>query len=931
MDNTLRNWIWRFGEVVLDERSLELSVDGALVSLEPKALELLRVLVRRPGEVVTKDELLEAVWPGRVVTEGVLGKAVAKLRAALGDADGQLVRTAHGYGYRLVAEVRAEPLERGAEPSPLALEAGQSMGGRRNWRLQRQLGAGGHGEVWLVEHAKTHERRVFKFARDSGGLSALKREVTLFRLFQDALGERPDLASVLDWNFEDAPYFIESPFAPQGSLLDYADSLGGIGQLPLSTRLELAAQIADALAAAHSVGVLHKDLKPGNVLIHADVDATSPRAQLTDFGSARLLDPGQLEALGITRLGYTRTQDRIDGDSTSGTPLYLAPELLAGHAPTLRSDVYALGILLWQLVVGDLRRPLAPGWEREVVDTVLRADIADCIDGEPTRRLDSASTLALRLRGLDERRRQNEQSLQREAAATELSGRMARARGRRRWQLALSAALGLGLAISGVMYARLLQSQAQAIAATARAETEAAHARAVNQFLVEDLLAAVDPFEQGEGDPGIREVLERAARAIDGRFPDRPETEAAVRLMLARSFSELVALEPARTQLDAAEAVLNPLPAAELKLRLMNLRAGLLEHEGRFAEALKLLQQGAPPVQWQNTDADEGLADSALQYQLILALMQLRTGDAAAALQGYDTHVPRLRERRGPVDSVVLTAEANRGEAQLVLGDVEAAYQTLKANADVARRHYGETDLRSAYYARPLAAVALRLEKLDEAEAGLDYAQRVMSAELGATNPHTLIARGDFALLLRQRGRLDEAEALQRSMLADATAALGQAHPMVALATGNLAHILEAMGRLEEAIDIGDRALALKITAYGRDSEQFTLQSHNLARYRQKLGRWAEAEALQRDMLPVAEAVLGAEHWQLGLYRCAWAESLARLGRGAEALPLLAKGLPPMIAVFGADSPNLSAFVELQQSLLAKAEPDALPPTTTPR
>jgi len=920
MDAQTRGWRWSFGDVVLDEAALELSVAGEVVALEPKPLELLRVLVRRPGEVVTKDELLDAVWPGRVVTEGVLGKAVAKLRTALADEDGQLVRTAHGYGYRLVAEVRAEALERSAEPSPLALEPGQAVAGRRHWLLQRRLGEGGHGEVWLVEHDKTRERRVFKFARNSGSLGALKREVTLFRLFLDALGERPDLAPVLDWNFDEAPYFIESPFAPQGSLLDYADSLGGIARLPLSTRLELAAQIADALAAAHSVGVLHKDLKPGNVLIHAEQDPSAPRAQLTDFGSARLLDPGQLEALGITRLGYTRTRDRADEDSTSGTPLYLAPELLAGHAPTLRSDVYALGVLLWQLVIGDLRRPLAPGWEREVEDPLLREDIADCIDGEPARRLDSAAALAQRLRSLDLRRALQAELERRESLASELSARLARARGRRRWLLALSAVLGLGLAVSTLMYVRLQQSQALAVAAAARAESEAAHARAVNQFLVEDLLAAANPLDQGEGDPDMREVLTRAARAVDGRFPDRPDTEAAVRLMLARSFTELSAFEPARAQLDAAERLLAALPAAELKLRLLNARAGLLESEGRFAEALALLQQGPPPMQWEDVGSDDGLADAALAYRLQLALMQLRTGDAAAALQGFDTYVPKLRERRGAVDSSVLTAESNRGEAQLVLGEVEAAYATLRANADLARQHYGEDDLRSAVFARAPAGVAYRLGRLDEAEAGLDYAQRVLTAELGAGHPHSLTARGDFAVLLRERGRLEDAEAAQRAMLAEATAALGEAHPMVALATGNLAHILESAGRLEEAIEIGERALALKIAAHGRDSEQFTSQTHNLARYEQKLGRWAAAEARQREMLPVAEAVLDADHWQLGLYRCAWAESLARLGRGHEALPLLAQGLPPMIAVFGADSPNLSAFVELQQSLQTTAK-----------
>ena len=929
MDAQARGWRWRFGDVELDESALELRVGGEVVQLEPKALEVLRVLVRRPGEVVTKDELLDAVWPGRVVTEGVLGKAVAKLRAALRDDDGQTVRTAYGYGYRLVAEVRAEAVERSAEPSPLALEAGQAVAGRRHWLLQRRLGEGGHGEVWLVEHDKTRERRVFKFARNSGSLGALKREVTLFRLFLDALGERPDLAPVLDWNFDEAPYFIESPFAPQGSLLDYADGLGGIAQLPLSTRLELAAQIADALAAAHSVGVLHKDLKPGNVLIHAGDSPDAPRAQLTDFGSARLLDPGQLEALGITRLGYTRTRDRADQDSTSGTPLYLAPELLAGHAPTLRSDVYALGVLLWQLVIGDLRRPLAAGWEREVEDPLLRTDIADCIDGEPSRRLDSAAALAQRLRGLDQRRQQQADQQRRETLASELSARLARARARRRWLVALSGVLGIGLAVSTFMYVRLQQSQAELAAAAVRADSEAAHARAVNQFLVEDLLATVNPLDQGEGDPSMREVLARAARAIDGRFPERPETEAAVRLLLARAFIELFDMEAARTQLDAAEVLLAPLSADELKLRLLTSRASLLEAEGKFAEALTLLQEGAALAASASGMDGEGLSDALLAYQLTLGLLQLRTGDAASALERFQQHVPKLRERRGAFDAGVLTAEGNLGDAQLALGQLDEAYATHSANAEVARGHYGDDDLRSAIYARPAASVAVRLGKLDEAAVGLEYAQRIATSELGSTHPHTLGIRSDYAQLLGELRRLDEAEALQRSILSDMTETLGEAHPLVAQATGNLAHLLEHTGRLDEAIEIGERALALKIAAHGRESEQFVLQAHNLGRYEQRLGRWAEAERRQREMVPIAEKLMPPDHWGLGLVRCAWADSLAKLNRPDEALALLDVCLPPMHAAFGPDSPNQAGFVELQQSLQA-ADPARAAQEATP-
>ena len=407
-DGQGRAVVWTFGNVVLDGRSLELRVGGAATALEPKALEVLMVLLAHPGEVVTKDELFDAVWPGRVVTEGVLTKAVAKVRLAIGDTDQRIVRTAHGYGYRLVADVRLSAGEDCAPASAVALAAGDRVASRPNWVLVRALGEGGHGEAWLAEHAKTRERRVFKFARDSSGLAALKREITLYRLMHDTLGERPDIAQLIDWNLEDPPYFIESSHASAGSLLDWDAAIGGIAQVELPQRLRLVAQIADALGAAHGVGVLHKDIKPGNILVEFDGEGR-PNAKLSDFGSGRVLDPRRLDDLGITRLGYTHTMADANGP-TSGTPMYLAPETVAGHAPTMRSDIYALGILLWQLAVGDLRRPLTQGWQREIENELLREDIAACVDGDPDRRIADALELARRLRSFDARSAERERS-----------------------------------------------------------------------------------------------------------------------------------------------------------------------------------------------------------------------------------------------------------------------------------------------------------------------------------------------------------------------------------------------------------------------------------------------------------------------------------------------------------------------------------------
>ena len=148
--------------------------------------------------------------------------------------------------------------------------------------------------------------------------------------------------------------------------------------------------------------MLHKDVKPTNVLITEDEEG-QPKARLTDFGVGLVTDKTVLLGRDFTVTGFTDTAD--DGSRRlSGSRLYAAPEVLEGKPPTTRADIYALGVMLYQVAVGDLERALAPGWERDVADDLLRADIGVCVDGRPERRLGNALDLAERLRTREQRR-----------------------------------------------------------------------------------------------------------------------------------------------------------------------------------------------------------------------------------------------------------------------------------------------------------------------------------------------------------------------------------------------------------------------------------------------------------------------------------------------------------------------------------------------
>ncbi|HET6176004.1 MAG TPA: winged helix-turn-helix domain-containing protein, partial [Candidatus Sulfotelmatobacter sp.] len=432
--------LWRFSDCELDDLSLQLRVNGDPVELELKPLEVLQQLLLHAGEVVSKEALLDSVWPGLNVVDGSLATAVSKLRKALGDEN--VILTVPRVGYRLAVPVHSTDI---SAPTPWAaspaLQPGDPVPGREHWRLTRRLDLSSSSEVWLAEHPKTHEQRVFKFAANDARLRGLRREIAVARFLRESIGESPAFVRVLEWNLETHPYVIESEYGGS-NLTEWAQQQGGLQKIPLSTRIAVIVDVAKAVGAAHHAGVLHKDLKPANILIQSRADGTH-QVKVADFGSASLVDPARLRALGITSFGLTQTGGPRSS-SLTGTLMYLAPEVLSGHSPKAAADVYALGVMLYQTVVGDFRKPLAPGWEAGVDDPLLREDIADAACGDPARRVHSAAELVDRLRNLDRRRGEREE--QAAAARRQQAAEKRRAQVHARVPWILLAAVLLGAA-----------------------------------------------------------------------------------------------------------------------------------------------------------------------------------------------------------------------------------------------------------------------------------------------------------------------------------------------------------------------------------------------------------------------------------------------------------------------------------------------------
>src|SRR5437762_8260340 len=170
--------LWRFADYEFDELGSKLRVKGNPLELESKPLDILLQLLLHAGEVVTKEELLESVWPDVMVVDGSLATAVSKLRKAMGDDEHPVILTVPRVGYRLAVPVYCKTVAAPAGPE-LGFKAGEAVPGREQWRLSRPMDISGCSEVWLAENPKTREQRVFKFAADGARLKGLKREITV--------------------------------------------------------------------------------------------------------------------------------------------------------------------------------------------------------------------------------------------------------------------------------------------------------------------------------------------------------------------------------------------------------------------------------------------------------------------------------------------------------------------------------------------------------------------------------------------------------------------------------------------------------------------------------------------------------------------------------------------------------------------------------
>ncbi len=801
-----RRRLWKFSGAEFDEAGWELRIEGRPVTLESKPLEVLHELLLRTGEVVTKDELLDAVWPEVTVVEGSLATAISKLRKAFGERESSIIETVPRVGYRLIAKVEVESIDAPLLPR-FNFAPGDAVPGRRQWRLVRALGDSGGEDVWLAGHDKTREQRVFKFADAPDRLRALKREAALSRVVLAGLGSAAPLPALLEWNFESSPYFLE--YAHGGrDLLQWAQDAGGLTAIALDRRIAVAARIARALAAVHALGVLHKDLKPANILI--DAGGTGMIVRLADFGSGRLLHGAVLDQFGITNPGMLEVG--LDADNArSGTLAYRAPELVGDATPTIRSDIYALGLILYQLVVGDFDRALAPGWEADVPDPLLREDIAGAARGDPQLRFASADELALRLERLAERREEAAAAQRQAAHLAKQQEAEARRQQRRPWVQAAVGSLVIGLVASTAFGVYAWSQRNQAIAARALADTS-------YSFVAEDVLGSVDPARAGGADETVVEAIKRASANIDRRYPDEPGIAARLHLSLARAFYGRADFDTARAEFARSQALFA--------------KANESDSEDAALGRLALIHMNSV----------SGQPDRLEEAGLMLAAERKRLGPQA---------------ERGKIGFAFAQAEGAYG----YMADVELAEKAFRrAVAITGADPEAASPTQALKVKSSLVVTLMRLGRAAEAEP-IARAAIAESIKLrGAEHPDTLVTRQHGLNALSMIGKHDVVVRDSAPLLAAMEERLGPQHRFTLALRSTRFESFAALGRYDEAAAEAKQVWQGAAQLAGPTSHQALVGQIDYAATRCQTAQRAEGLKIAREALGSVQQAFGADY-----------------------------------------------------------------------
>jgi serine/threonine protein kinase/Tol biopolymer transport system component len=443
--------LYGFGEFRLDTQKRTLRRGQHVVPLTPKPFEVLLVLVHNAGVVITKDELMNAVWPDSFVEESNLTQTVCMLRKALGETrDQPYILTLPGRGYRFVAPViKAEPEGTPASaPSPLPVT--ENLIGKKvsHYRVLQLLGGGGMGVVYKAEDLKLGRQVAMKFlpgelASEPIAFERLRREART----ASAL-DHPNICAIYELDEHQGQPFIVMQLLEGKTLREWIESTAREStHARLSQVLHLANQISDGLEAAHQKGIIHRDIKPANIFI-----TSRGEAKILDFGIANFLEfpEGALEpGHSIEESGMPVSPTLTRTGASIGTPSYLSPEQIRGEKLDTRTDLFSFGLVLYEMATG--RRAFAGNTAPVIRESVLNQPVAPVRQLSPELPVELERIIVKALEKNRERRYQSGKELRIDLERLHKDHRQALGSGLRFWRphaVAIGALLAIVAAVA---------------------------------------------------------------------------------------------------------------------------------------------------------------------------------------------------------------------------------------------------------------------------------------------------------------------------------------------------------------------------------------------------------------------------------------------------------------------------------------------------
>jgi len=793
-------------------------------------------------------------------------------------------------------------------PPPAPGRAGERIG---NYRLLSLLGRGGMAEVWLAERADGafDSRVALKLVRPELGSEAIHQSFLRERRILARL-VHPGIARLLDGGRSESgePYFVLE-HVDGTPVTEWCATRG----LSLEERLRLMIEVCEAVDHAHRSLVVHRDLKPSNVLVDA-----SGRPKLLDFGIAKLLAPGPGGA-GLVASATTGLGGRVF------TPGYAAPEQIIGEPVTTATDVYALGILLYELLTGEKPFPRSARTLPGLMDE-LAAETFEPPSARLRRSQDSAArSLAKRLAGdLDAivakaLAREPERRYPGAAALADdlgrfLTRRPVRARpaapGYRasrflaRHRLAIAAAALVLLSLVGGLAAALWQARV--------ARTEALRAERARGFLA-SVFEALDP-EQARGEavtPG--KLLAAGVRRVDWELRGEPDFQAEMLDLLANLHRKLGLLPEGRALAERALAMRRQQfgeSSAEVAQSLVTLGWIRLD-QGEPLPARELLERAVARLE--EIEGPDSLAAADAREPLAEALFV--GGSAAPALTAVEQRLSIYRRILGDVHEKTGLTVNDRGVVFQALGRLDEAEADYRKSLAVLRSRLPADDPRLGYPLHNLGSLLLARGRTAEAEKALREGYEIRRRVLGDRHPETAMDLSVLAQVWFDRQEYKQAEAAARQVIE----ILAGRDLFAAASTQQLlGHILLVQSRYEEALAAFDRAAAEFTPLVGGD--HLLLLSANCGRVQVliAMGRTQEGMEELKSVLTRLEKIgrAGDEQrvWMLSLLGA----QKRRSGRVEEAREIHRKVRTLTVQVFGEEHYLVAdADFELAQDLLA--------------